>query len=141
MAGLDRKTAVVRGPRLPWARGSIRGHTLHRRGKSVLAGERGFFREDPGHEHPVLCLIHQFDPVPASRLRLIERLIGELQCAPGVSFLERLYDGDAHADRHPGGSSRPAVLDIQCLHCAAHPIGDIRRLIPIHPVLDRKSVV
>src|SRR5437870_3400326 len=47
-------------------------------------GDARRIREHPGFQHAVLFFVHELDPVTASHFGLVERLIGELQCAPGT---------------------------------------------------------
>lgn len=98
-------------------------------------------RKYPGHQHPVLFILPQLDPVTASHFGRVERLVRELQCAAGISLPGCLHDGNAHTDRHPGCGTGVTMFDGQLRDRTAHSFCNILRLAWLEVVKNRSELL
>ncbi len=81
-------------------------------------------------------VVHELDAIAATHLRVVKRLVRELQRAPRPSLWARVNYGNAHADGDGRSALRPFMLDRELAHRAAHPLRENFGLAAVDVVQD-----
>jgi hypothetical protein len=89
----------------------------------------------------MVVFVHELDLIPTSPLRLVQRLIGELQHASRGALERRSGNGGTDADGDAIGDAGGLMRNVQLLDRQAHTLGGLSDRLVIEIVEDGRKLL